>query len=79
MNPTITKAVYDERSRIYHILTAIKEAALAESNISKSFLQYICDIQQEVEWNYMLVSHDMHENGSHLDEMDKKMGKDDLT
>ena len=52
MNPTITKAVYDERSRIYHILTAIKEAALAESNISKSFLQYICDIQQEVEWNY---------------------------
>lgn len=72
MNPELTKAVYNERSRIYHILTAIREAALAEPNISKSFMQYICDIQQEAEWKYMLVSHDMHENESHLNEMDKK-------
>ena len=55
MNPELTKAVYDERSRIYHILTAVREAALAEPNISSSFLQYISDIQQEAEWNYMLV------------------------
>lgn len=77
MNPELTKAVYDERSRIYHILTAIKEAALAEPNISNSFLQYISDIQQEAEWSYMLVSHDMHENESHLDGMNKT-GKGDL-
>lgn len=77
MNPELTKAVYDERSRIYHILTAIREAALAEPNISKSFMQYICDIQQEAEWNYMLISHDMHENESHLNGMDKT-GKGDL-
>lgn len=34
MNPELTKAVYDERSHIYHILTAVREAALAEPNIS---------------------------------------------
>ena len=34
MNPELTKAVYDERRRIYHILTAVREAALAEPNIS---------------------------------------------
>lgn len=72
MNPELTKAVYDECSRFYHILTAIWEAALAEPNISSSFMQYICDIQQEAEANYMLVSHDMHENESYLNEMDKK-------
>ena len=72
MNPELTKAVYDERSRIYHILTAIKEAALAEPNISNSFLQYISDIQQEAEWSYMLVSHDLHENESYLNGIDKK-------
>ena len=79
MNPELTKAVYDERRRIYHILTAVREAALAESNISSSFMQYISDIQHEAEWNYMLVSHDMHENGngSHLDGMNKT-GKGDL-
>ncbi len=32
MNPKLTKAVYDERSRIYHILTAVR--VLAEPNIS---------------------------------------------
>ena len=73
MNPELTKAVYDERSRIYHILTAIREAALAEPNISSLFMQYICDIQQEAEWNYMLISHDMQEN-----EIDKKTGEGDL-
>ena len=61
-----------EKVKISHILTAIREAALAEPNISKSFMQYICDIQQEAEANYMLVSHDMHENESYLNEMDKK-------
>lgn len=78
MNPELTKAVYDECSRTYHILTAVKEAALAEPNISNSFIHYICEIQQEAEWNYMLVSHDLHENESYLNGMDKKTGKGDL-
>ncbi len=72
MNPELTKAVYDECSRTYHILTAVKEAALAEPNISNSFIHYICEIQQEAEWNYMLVSHDLHENESYLNGIDKK-------
>ena len=72
MNPELTKAVYDERSRMYHILTAIREAALAEPNISKPFMQFISDIQQEAEWNYMLISHDMHENEGHSDGIKKR-------
>lgn len=80
MNPELAKAVYDERSHIYHILTAIKNMAQAETNISKSFLQYISDIQQEAEWNYMLISHDMHEeNENHVNDIHENTGKGDLT
>lgn len=62
MNPTLLKAVYEERSRTYHVLTAIMEAALTEPIISKKFKQFIVDTQQEAEWYYFLISDEMHEN-----------------
>ena len=62
MNTTLLKAVYEERSRTYHILTAIMEVALTEPIISKKFKQFIIDTQQESEWNYLLISDEMHEN-----------------
>lgn len=62
MGQDLVKAVYDERSRAYHILTAIREAALAEPDISRPFMQFITDTQQEAEWDYLLISDKMYEH-----------------
>lgn len=61
MNPKILKAVYTERERTYHMLTAITETIETEKNISEKAKNLILDTQKEVEELYLTVSHDYHE------------------
>lgn len=48
-NYQLVNAIYTERKRTYHILTAIMHMAQSEVFISKKFKQFILDAQQESE------------------------------
>lgn len=63
MNTELVHAIYTERKRTYHILTAIMHMAQSEVFISKKFKQFILDAQQESENEYLRISHDMFEQG----------------
>ncbi len=57
-NYQLVNAIYTERKRTYHILTAIMHMAQSEV-----FKQFILDAQQESENEYLRISHDMFEQG----------------
>ena len=62
-NYQLVNAIYTERKRTYHILTAIMHMAQSEVFISKKFNQFILDAQQDSEHEYLRISHDMFEQG----------------